>query len=49
VNLDGSDNPEGRARNRRVDIAVSPGASPAAADESPGNGTGAGEPASAAK
>ena len=39
VKLDGSDDPEGRARNRRVDIAVSPGASPAAVDDSPGNGS----------
>jgi len=29
VKLDGSDNPEGRARNRRVDITVTPGAAPA--------------------
>lgn len=28
ANLDGSDNPEGRARNRRVDITVSPGEQP---------------------
>jgi OOP family OmpA-OmpF porin len=28
ANLDGSDNPAGRARNRRVDITVSPGGAP---------------------
>lgn len=33
VNLDGSDNSDGRARNRRVDIAVVPGASAEVADE----------------
>lgn len=31
ANLDGSDNPEGRAKNRRVDLTVSPGDQPAAA------------------
>jgi OOP family OmpA-OmpF porin len=31
ANLDGSDNPGGRARNRRVDITVSPGEQPAPA------------------
>lgn len=31
ANLDGSDNPEGRACNRRVDITVSPGEQPAPA------------------
>lgn len=34
INLDGSDNPEGRARNRRVDITVNPGSIAAAADGS---------------
>jgi OOP family OmpA-OmpF porin len=32
VNLDGSDNPEGRARNRRVDVTISPGEAAATAD-----------------
>ncbi|HEU4961735.1 MAG TPA: OmpA family protein [Sphingomonas sp.] len=31
ANLDGSDNPEGRAKNRRVDVSVSPGVQPNAA------------------
>jgi OOP family OmpA-OmpF porin len=31
ANLDGSDNPQGRAKNRRVDLTVSPGGAPAAA------------------
>jgi OOP family OmpA-OmpF porin len=31
ANLDGSDNPAGRAKNRRVDLTVSPGDQPAAA------------------
>ena len=30
LNLDGSDNPEGRARNRRVDISITPGPQPVA-------------------
>jgi len=39
ANLDGSDNPEGRARNRRVDITIQPGdeAAPADAATSPSN------------
>ena len=39
--LDGSDNPEGRARNRRVDVTVTPGSqddpAPSASSDAPGN------------
>ena len=41
ANLDGSDNPEGRAKNRRVDIVVTPGetaAKDAGADDAPAPG-----------